>query len=79
MHCGSGVGFATVVDAAHKGPGNASRGAKLHATATEDKLLNFKVIVLPFPLAQDKGSICVEAPNLIVQPWAGREWTGADD
>jgi hypothetical protein len=79
MHCGSGVGFATVVDAAHEGPGNANRGAKLHATATEDKLLNFKVIVLPFPIAQDKGSVCVESPNLIVQSWAGREWTGADD
>jgi hypothetical protein len=79
MHCGSGVGFATVVDAAHERPGNASRGAKLHAAATEDKLLNFKVIVLPFPLAEDKGSICVEAPNLIGQSWAGREWTGADD
>jgi len=51
MHCGSGVGFATVVDAAHAGPGNASRGAKLHATATEDKRLNFKVILLSLPIA----------------------------
>jgi hypothetical protein len=59
MHCGSGVGFATVVDAAHEGPGNASRGAKLHAAATEDKLLNFKVIVLPFPIAQDRGAFAL--------------------
>src|SRR5215469_3135756 len=55
IHCGSGVGFATVVDAADEGPGNASRGAKLHAMATEGKILNFNVILLPFPHCSRQG------------------------
>src|SRR5215469_3497301 len=42
MHCGSGVGFATVVDAACEGPGNARRGANVHATPREHKPLSFK-------------------------------------
>jgi hypothetical protein len=79
MHWGEVEGLLTTLFAAMAIFGNASSGAKLHATATEDKLLNFKVIVLPFPIAQDKGSVCVESPNLNVQSWAGREWTGADD
>jgi len=81
IHCGSGVGFATVVDAADEGPGNASRGAKLHAMATEGKILNFNVILLPFPHCSRQGEhLHVLKPQIwLLSPGAGREWTGADD
>jgi hypothetical protein len=65
MHCGSGVGFATVVDAAQATVGSASKGATAYATAREGKLLNFKAVLLLIPIAQDKGIICIELRNLM--------------
>jgi hypothetical protein len=60
MHWGEVDGLLTTLFAAVAIFGNASSGAKLHATAREYKCLGFKTVLLPFPITQDKGSICIE-------------------
>ena len=57
MHCGEIEGLLTTLFAAVAIFGNASSGAKLHATPREHKCLGFKMILLPFPLLKTRGAI----------------------
>ena len=61
MHWAEVEGFFTTLFAAVAIFGNASSGAKLHATAREHKRLGFKMILLPSPLLKARGH-CAESP-----------------
>jgi hypothetical protein len=57
MHWGEVEGLLTTLFAAVAIFGNASSGAKLHATAKEYKRLGFKMILLPSPLLKTRGPL----------------------